>query len=98
MTARLSRRYSMSIPTKDSSLVDWSTNADTRLTASPATYGTTAAVATSYAAVHDPFVASYTNLVAARAAGARSQSLTAIKDDAKKALLDFARPLYKTIQ
>jgi hypothetical protein len=88
----------MAIPTKDVLLVDWSTNADTRLTASPATYGTTAAVATQYTAVHDPFVTAYNNLVAARSAGTRSQALTAIKDAAKLALLDFARPLYKTIQ
>ena len=88
----------MAIPTKDVSLVDWSTNANTRLTAAPATYGTTAAVATAYTAVHDPFIAAYNNLVAARAAGTRSESLTALKDAAKLALLNFARPLYKTIQ
>src|SRR5687767_12874477 len=46
-------RYSMSIPTLDVPLVDWSTNANTRLTAAPATYGTTAAVATQYDGLHD---------------------------------------------
>jgi hypothetical protein len=88
----------MAIPTQDSALVDWSTNADTRLTSAPATYGTTAAVATAYTAVHDPFITAYNNLVAARAAGTRSQSLTSIKSSAKAALLAFARPLYKQIQ
>ena len=88
----------MAIPTKDSALVDWSTNANTRLTAAPATYGTTAAVATQYDTLHDAFVAAYNNLVAARAAGTRSESLTALKDGAKFALLNFARPLYKQIQ
>lgn len=88
----------MAIPTKDSSLVDWSTNANTRLTASPASYGTTAAIATQYDTVHDAFIAGYNNLIAARAAGTRSQSLTAIKESAKAALLNFARPLYKQIQ
>ena len=88
----------MAIPTKDILLVEWSTNADTRLTAAPVTYGTTAAVATQYSTLHDAFIASYDNLIAARSAGTRSESLTAIKDDAKRALLEFARPLYKTIQ
>ena len=59
----------MAIPTKDVALVDWSTNTSTRLTAAPATYGTTAAVATSYAAVHTPFLTAYNNLIAARASG-----------------------------
>ena len=88
----------MAIPTKDVSLVDWSTNANTRLTASPATYGTTAAIATQYDTLHDAFVLAYNNLIAARAAGTRSESLTELKDNAKFALLAFARPLYKQIQ
>lgn len=88
----------MAIPTKDSLLADWSTNANTRLSAAPATYGTTAAVATQYDTLHDAFVAAYDNVVAARAAGTRSRSLATIKDQAKAALLNFARPLYKTIQ
>ncbi len=88
----------MSIPTKDSALVDWSTNADTRLTASPATYGTTAPVAAAYTVLHDAFVAAYDALIAARTAGTRSEAMTATKDVAKGALLEYARPLYKTIQ
>jgi hypothetical protein len=88
----------MAIPTKDVLLVDWSTNANTRLTANPATYGTTASVATQYDTLHDAYVLAYNNLVAARAAGTRSQSLTALKSGAKLALLNFARPLYKQIQ
>jgi hypothetical protein len=88
----------MAIPLRDSLLLTWSTNTDARLTASPTAYGTTAAVATQYAALHDAFVLAYNNLLAGRAAGIRSGPLTAIKDDAKTALLDFARPLYKTIQ
>ena len=88
----------MAIPTKDSSLVDWSTNAKTRLTASPATYGTTAPVAAQYATLHGAFVTAYDNLVTARAGGTRSESLTSLKSAAKYALLAFARPLYKQIQ
>jgi hypothetical protein len=48
----------MAIPTKDSALVAWS-NADTRLTASPVTYGITAPVATQYKTLHDAFLATY---------------------------------------
>src|SRR5687767_8466166 len=88
----------MAIPKTAPLLVDWSTNANTRLTASPTTYGTTAAVATAYTGVHDPFIAAQENLVAARSAGTRSEALTAIRDACRIALLAFARPLYKTIQ
>ena len=88
----------MAIPTLDAALADWSTNANTRLTASPATYGTTAAVATQYDTLHDAFIAAYNNVVAARESGVISSPLVAIKDAAKLALLSFARPLYKTIQ
>src|SRR5687768_14891657 len=101
MTAKIrlnEGRWPVAIPHTDSALVDWSTNANTRLTAAPATYGTTAAVATQYDTLHDAFVLAYNNVVAARESGTRSSSLVAIKDSAKLALLNFARPLYKTIQ
>src|SRR3954452_25219299 len=86
------------IPTKDSALVEWSTNANTRLTASPATYGTTAAVATQYDTLHDAYVLAVNNLNAARPAGVRSSPLAATRSSARLALLNSARPLYKTIQ
>jgi len=83
----------MSIPRKDSELVDWSTNANTRLNNDAAAYATTTDVANAYSAVHDAFISSYDNNVAARAAGIRSSPLASIKARAKVALLDFARPL-----
>ncbi len=88
----------MAIPTTDAALVIWSDNANTRLTAAPANYGTTAAVATQYNTLHTSFVDARDAVAAARAAGLRSSPLCAAKDDAKLALLAFARPLYKTIQ
>jgi len=88
----------MSIPRKDSALVDWSTNADARLNADAAAYGTTEAVASAYRVVHNAFVAAYNNLVAARAAGIRSEALTSLMAKGKAELLDFARPLYATIK
>lgn len=88
----------MAIPTKDTLLVDWSTNANTRLTSAPATYGTTAAIATQYDSLHDAYILAYNNMIAARASGTRSQSLTELRTVARRNLLNFARPLYKQIQ
>jgi hypothetical protein len=88
----------MSVPLKDSLLVPWSTNFDTRITATPTTFGLTAAQATAYTALHDPFVAGYNAMMAARADGTRSEAQTAIKDAAKTALLAMARELYSFVQ
>src|SRR5688572_5910823 len=85
----------MAIPTKDSALAAWSTNADTRLTATPTAFGCTAAQATAYTALHDPFIAAYE---AAAAVGARSKSLVAAKDTAKANLLRYAREIYAFVQ
>ena len=79
-------------------LADWSTNANTRLTASPGTYGTTSGVAAQYATLHGAFITANDNLVAARAAGIRSSPLSSERTSRKLALLAFARPLYKQIQ
>ena len=84
----------MSIPLKDSLLVPWSNNFDTRITASPITFGLTAAQASAYDALHDPFVAAYNAMMDARANGTRSESLTAATKSAKAALLEYARELY----
>jgi hypothetical protein len=88
----------MAIPTKDVSLVAWSSNVDARLAASPGDFGVTPAIAAAYHAVHAPFVDAYQALIAARASGTRSESQTALKDGAKFALLKFARPLYRQVQ
>src|SRR5687768_5657613 len=85
----------MAIPTKDSALAAWSTNADTRLTATPTAFGCTAAQATAYTALHDPFIAAYE---AASAIGARLRSLVAAKDVAKANLLQYAREIYAFVQ
>jgi len=88
----------MAIPTKDSLLVPFSTNVNTRINASPGTWNLSAPEAAAYTAVHDPYVASYEALVDARAAGNRSESLTALKDAAKATLLSMARELYADVQ
>src|SRR5688572_2472641 len=98
MTAWLSdsRRYSqMSIPTKDAALAAWSTNANTRLVATPAAFSISAAQAAAYTALHDPFIEAYE---AASAVGARSRSLVAAKETAKDNLLRYAREIYALVQ
>jgi len=88
----------MAVPLKDSDLVAFSTNFGTRITSAPATYGLTAAQATSYDAKHDAFIVSYNALIEARAAGTRSEAQTATKDEAKRQLLIIARELYGFVQ
>lgn len=85
----------MAVPTIDSLLLNWSTNFNTRATASPTTFGLTAAQMTAYTPVHDAFVTAYN---AASAPGARSKSLTTAKEQAKVNLLAAARPLYGLVQ
>ena len=85
----------MAIPRKDAELVAWSTNFDTRITATPTAFGLTAPLATAYATLHDAYVAAYT---AASNDGTRSKSLVATKDAAKLALLANARDLYQIVQ
>jgi hypothetical protein len=85
----------MAVPTKDSALAAWSTNANTRIVASPSTFSLSAADATAFTAVFTPFIAAYE---AAAAVGARSRSLVAAKDTAKGNLLRVARDVYGTVQ
>jgi hypothetical protein len=75
--------------------VAWTNTADALLTASPAAYQQTPAVATAYHTVS----LAYVEAVAAMNDDAqKNKSLVAARDQAKKALLDFARPLYTAIQ
>lgn len=84
----------MAVPTKDSSLLNWATNFNTRGVASPVTFGLTAAQMTAFTGVFNSFVTAYN---AANVPGARSKSLTSAKDDAKAALLLEARSLYALV-
>ena len=86
------------IPLKDSLLVPFSTNFNDRIVATPATFALSAAQATAYTALHDPYVAAYNAMMASRADGTRSQSLTNTKDTTKLALLNYARQLYTFVQ
>lgn len=88
----------MAIPTKDSLLADFSTNFNDRIVANPTNYGLSASEASAYTALHDPFIAAYAAVVAARDSGTRSSSLVATKDLAKFNLVRYARELYADVQ
>ena len=83
------------IPARDSDLVTWSTNFDTRITAAPTTFGLTAAQATAYDALHDAFVAAYN---AAANDGSNSTSAIITKNDARVSLVANARLLAAIVQ
>ena len=92
------REVAMAIPTKDSLLVPYSTNWDTRINEDATLFGLTPAQGTTYTAVHTPYLAAYNAVMQARADGTWSQSLTATKDAAKADLLAYARQLYAFVQ
>jgi hypothetical protein len=80
----------MAIPTKDTLLVAWGSNFDTKATLSPVTYGITAAQALAFHTVYQAFVTAFNAVAAAREAGSRSKLLTSTKNTAKNSLLTTA--------
>jgi hypothetical protein len=88
----------MSIPTKDSLLVPYSTNFNDRIVATPTVFQLSAPQAAAYTALHTPYVTAYNDMMASRADGTRSQSLTNTKDETKHNLLIYARQLYSFVQ
>lgn len=85
----------MAVPTLDAPLAQWSTNFQALGTAQPADFSLTAPQMVQYTTLHDAFIAAYD---AAKAEGARSRALTMAKNDARAALLVYARELYAFIQ
>ncbi len=88
----------MAIPRKDALLVPYTTNFNTRITNSAATYQITEAQVAAYTPLSENYVAAQQAVLDARAAGTRSESLTAARDTAKDALLTYARELYSFVQ
>ncbi len=88
----------MSIPTKDSLLVPYSANFATRINASPATFGLNETQTETFSLRQSAFVTAYNAMMSARADGTRSESLTAVKNAAKAALVTIARELYGLVQ
>jgi hypothetical protein len=87
----------MAFPQKDSVLVPYSINFNDRLASRADDYGITEPQAASYTAVHVPYLAAVSALDVARAAGTRSQSLTAARNDARDNLLRVGRELYAMV-
>lgn len=85
------------VPKKDSSLVAFSSNFNTRINAAPERYALSVEQAQAYTAVHQPFVDAYNVMMAARAEGTRSESQTTRKEVTKAKLQAYARYLYATV-
>ena len=88
----------MAVPTQTQALVNWSSNFEERVSASPVTYGYTAGQATQFTGLHNSFITANDAVVAADASGTRSSSLIAARNLAKKNLITFARELYGQCQ
>ncbi len=85
----------MAVPTLDAPLAEWSTNFESRGDAAPADFALTAPQMTQYTTLHTAFISAYN---VAKAEGSRSKALVQAKDDAKWALIPYARQLYGLIQ
>jgi hypothetical protein len=81
------------LPDKDAALLAWSLNFSSKISATPVSFGLTAAMATSYAALH----AAYAAALAACAPGERSKTLVASKNAARASLKYSARLLAKLV-
>lgn len=92
------KEFDVSIPLKDDLLVPYLLNWNTRLTTGFASYGVTEDQATQFSALFLPYQTAYTLMINSRAAGTRSKSQTALKDQTKLAVLTYARMLYAGIQ
>ena len=80
-------------PTTDTGLLAWSLNFQTILTASPTTYGLTAAQMTAYGTLHT----NYATALAACDPGQRSKTAVAAKNSARSSLKQSARLLANII-
>ena len=81
------------LPTKDTTLLAWSLNFSTRITATPTAYGLVAADATAYSALHTAFGTA----LAACDPDERNKITTAAKNSARLALKTSARLLAKRV-
>ena len=89
----------MAIPIRDHLLVPYSANVNARLVASGVgIYQIPAARVAEYSEVHWAYVAAQEQLMAAREAGLFSESMTARRDAAKRALLACGRSIYMTVR
>jgi hypothetical protein len=82
------------LPTKDAALLAFSLNLSTRISASPTTYGLTAAIATNYQTLHDSFA----DALAACDPDERNKILVAAKNTARANLKTQARYINDLVQ
>jgi hypothetical protein len=87
--------YTSFLPVREAELVTWSLNWKTRITATPTTFGLTAAQATAYGTLHDEFVEAYN---ACNSDATNSRSATITKRACKAALIAEARRLAAIVQ
>ena len=88
----------MAVPTKDSLLVPYATNANDKLNANPGVYHMTADQASRYNMYCEPFVDAVKAVGDAKAAGVRSEVMVADKEEKKALLLKYARQVYAKVQ
>jgi hypothetical protein len=82
------------IPTRDTDLDDWANNFQTRIAASPGTFGLITADATAITAAYTSWHAAY---LVAIAPSTRTPVSISAKDDQKVGLLDILRPYAVTV-
>jgi hypothetical protein len=85
----------MAVPRQDAKLAEYSANFNTRGTEVPGDFGLSAAQMTQYSTLHSAWMSAYN---ACKADGAKSKALVVAKDDAKWALIPYARQLYKVVK
>jgi hypothetical protein len=83
------------LPDREAELVTWSTGFNTKINATPTTYGLTAGQATAYTTVHTAFVTAFN---AANSDATNSRSAIVTKNAAKAVLIASARQLAGIIQ
>ena len=88
----------MAIPKKDTLLVSWGSNFDSKGTANPTTYNLTVGQMTAFHAAYTTFVSAFNAVATAHAAGARAKMLTNTKSTTKTSLLTLGRELYSFVQ
>jgi hypothetical protein len=85
----------MAVPTSDAKLAQYATTFNDLGVAAPTDYGLVTAQMTQFTSLYQTYLDAYN---AAKADGSRSRMLVQAKDDAKNALVGFARILYAIVQ
>jgi hypothetical protein len=79
----------------DSELLSWSANFGTKLALAPTSYGSTVAIATEFNTLQETYANA---LMESEDPNLKGPRATLLKNEARKALLDYTRPAVRTIQ